>query len=407
MRILQLCNKVPYPPDDGGRIAMLNMAKGFVENGCEVFSLSMSTAKHNLCVNDIPFELKSTIHFEAVKVDASITKYGILSNLFFSKEPFTASRFNSPSYIDRLIDLLKDNNFDIVHIEGLYLLFCIPIIRKYSKSIISYRAHNIEHEIWQRSIENEPSFLRRLYLKILVKRIRNFKAKYLNSYDLLVPITAKDEFRLNHLGNIRPSFVSSTGVDIADNERVNVKGSNNSLFYIGALDWPPNREGLDWFVRNVWLNIHEKHPDIEFLVAGRNAPAEFEDFLIKTKGIKYLGEVPDSKEFILSSKVMIVPLLSGSGMRIKIIEGMSLGRCILSTSIGAEGITISHKENIIIANDSAELIENIEFLLDNPDRIKLIGYNAYKFIKSEYNNKAIVGELLSFYQKHLVVKNGK
>ena len=136
---------------------------------------------------------------------------------------------------------------------------------------------------------------------------------------------------------------------------------------------------------------------MKFYIAGRNAPDSIKN--INEPNVVFLGEVDDAYEFMQGKAIMIVPLLSGSGMRIKIIEGMALGKSIVSTAIGAEGIAVHDGEDIILANDAEKFREGIESLLDNFDKFETIGRNARKFVEENYDNLSISKALVAFYKE--------
>lgn len=321
MRILQLMNKVPWPPKDGGAIACLNMTKGFSMLGNEVTVLSMNTSKHHIRMKDMPADIRSKADFRLVEVPATLSWIEAAFNLVFSKLPYNAQRFISDDFSVELVKLLSEKKFDVIQLEGLYLCPYIPVIRKYSDALIAYRAHNIEYEIWDRTAKLSNG-LRSKYLQNLSRRIKRFEISYLNQYDLLIPITDRDGQILDALGNTKPKHTSQTGIDFASLVPTAKKLEFPSLFHIGALDWAPNQEGLIWFFDKCWPRIHRDYPEVKFYLAGRNAPEWFER-RIKLEGVEYLGEINDAYDFINSKAIMVVPLFSGSGMRIKIIEGMS------------------------------------------------------------------------------------
>jgi glycosyltransferase involved in cell wall biosynthesis len=391
-------NKVPWPPKDGGAIACLNLTKGFSMLGHEVTVLSMNTTKHHIRIKDMPADLRKKADFRLVEVPASINWFEATLNLLFSKLPYNAQRFISDEFSQELAKLLNEKSFDIIQLEGLYLCPYIPVIRKYSKALISYRAHNIEYEIWERTATLSEGF-RSKYLRNLSKRIKRFEVSYLNAYDLLVPITDRDGTILDKLGNSKPRHTSQTGIDFASLVPTARKLEFPSLFHIGALDWAPNQEGLIWFFTNCWPKIHSQNPELKFYLAGRNAPEWFER-IIKLEGVVYLGEINDAYDFINSKAVMVVPLFSGSGMRIKIIEGMALGKPIVTTDIGTEGIPTENGENILIANDVDRFVDAINQLIHDRALSDRIGKKAIGFIQEKYDNLSQAEALVEFYKQH-------
>lgn len=397
MKILFLCHKMPYPPVDGGAIASLNMITGFADLKHEVSVLAMGTPKHNTSLEQIPNDLKNNISWNQVYVDTKINPTIALINLLFSKKPYNAIRFINKAYSVKLAQILNIQ-FDIIQLEGLYLAPYIPEIRKVSKALISLRAHNVEWKIWQRLSHTEATFYKKYYYGILARRIKAMELNALSNVDLLIPITSKDQNELPMVSADR-SFVSQTGI-LKQNISQEPVSNNKSLFHIGALDWIPNQEGIKWFIKHVWLKVQQQYPEWDFKIAGRNAPSNFEKDL-NNYPVEYIGEVEDAKKFIDQNNIMIVPLLAGSGMRIKIIEGMARGKCIVTTPIGAEGIKVTNNKNIIIADNSDKMIESLIDLMNSPEKVKNIATNALEFIRYNFENSKLVEDLATFYQKIL------
>ncbi len=398
MRILQVTNKIPYPTKDGGAIACMNLTRGFSLLGHKVTILSMNTAKHNILLDEIPEPIKDLAEFRLVKVPARIYLISALWNLLFSRKPYNAVRFISKDFKVELKKLLEDNNFDVVQLEGLYVCPYIPVIRKYSSAKIVYRAHNIEHEIWDRTAFNSKG-IKKWYLKILTSRIKKFETRLLNDYDLIVPITERDGNLLNTLGNTKPSHISQTGIDASELIPSAKNLEHPSLFHIGSMEWTPNQEGLVWFLDNCWNEIHRKYPTLKFYVAGRNAPAWLQKKLV-APNVVFEGEVADAYEFMNSKSIMIVPLYSGSGMRIKVIEGMALGKPIVSTKVGTEGIATTSGKNIIVAENAEMFINSICELIENREYFDSISINAIEFIHEKFDNLTTASKLVEFYKKH-------
>jgi glycosyltransferase involved in cell wall biosynthesis len=399
MRILQLMNKVPWPPKDGGAIACMNMTKGFSMLGHEVTVLSMNTSKHHIRIKDMPANIRNQAEYHLVEVPASINWLEATVNLLFSDLPYNAQRFISDEFSQQLAQLLSVKTFDVIQLEGLYLCPYIPVIRKYSEALIVYRAHNIEYEIWDRTAKLSEG-LRSKYLHNLSKRIKRFEISYLNEYDLLVPITDRDGIILDSLGNIKPRHTSQTGIDFASLVPTAKKLEFPSLFHIGALDWAPNQEGLIWFFDHCWTRIHSQNPDMRFYLAGRNAP-EWLERRFKLDGVVYMGEINDAYDFINSKAIMVVPLFSGSGMRIKIIEGMALGKPIVTTDVGTEGIPTVDGNNIMIANDADQFVESINRLINDRALSDQIGKNAIGFIQEKFDNLSQASALIEFYKNQI------
>ncbi len=399
MRILQVTNKVPYPAKDGGAIACMNLSKGFSQLGHQVTILSMNTIKHHVNIDDIPESVLGIANFKLVDVPAGISAWQAAVNLIFSNKPYNAVRFISDRFSKALEKLLDESEFDVIQLEGLYLCPYIPLIRKKTKALIVYRAHNIEHEIWKRTMQISKG-IKRFYLQNLSKRIFKFEKALLNSYDLLVPITSRDEEILNQMGNVRPSHVSQTGIDTSVMLPNAKKLEHPALFHLGSMEWAPNQEALLWFVEKCWPLIQKKYPELKFYVAGRNAPHWLQKKM-ELRNIVFVGEVEDAYDFINSKSIMIVPLFSGSGMRVKIIEGMALGKSIVTTPIGVEGITVENRKHLLIASNEVEFANAVSDLIEDEELFRTTGRNAIEFIQEKFDNLATAGKLIDFYQQNL------
>jgi glycosyltransferase involved in cell wall biosynthesis len=397
MKILQVTNKVPYPIKDGGAIACMNLTRGFSLSGHKVTVLAMNTRKHHIIHGELPEAITDLAEFRLVEVPAPISKIAALVNFLFSRKPYNAVRFISEPFKKELKKVLRKKKYDIVQLEGLYVCPYIPVIRKYSQAKIVYRAHNIEHEIWERTAAMSKGW-ERIYFRNLARRIKKFEKKWLNQYDLLVPITERDGRILDELGNTKPKFVSQTGIDSSVLIPNSKKLKHPTLFHIGSLEWTPNQEGLLWFMEQCWPKIHQQFPELKFYIAGRNAPGWFRR-KIELPNVVFEGEIPDAYDFINSKSIMVVPLFSGSGMRIKIIEGMALGKSIVTTPVGTEGISTTEGENIMIAETAEKFVESISRLIEDREFFEKIGRNAIEYIHEKFDNLAAAAALIEFYKQ--------
>jgi polysaccharide biosynthesis protein PslH len=394
MRILVLSPKLPYPPKDGGAIATLCLSEGLAAHGHSITIMAMNTSKHYYDASELP--CFNNIKFITVDVNTDINYLKALYNLLFSRMPYNATRFISQEYTLNLIELLKKEEFDIIQIEGLYLCLYIPLLRNYSKAKISYRSHNIEYEIWQRICREEINVFKRWYLRILTKRIKHMEIQNHNKYDCLVPISQVDAYELNRMGNTKPQCTIQFGINDFHPRGSSDEVEFSSLFYIGALDWTPNQSAILWFIEHVWLKLRNENSQLKFYISGRNAPKWFQHKL-KSYPVEYVGEVENARDFMLNKAIMVVPLFSGSGMRVKIIQGMALGKVIVTTSIGAEGIECRNQEHLVIANTADDFMQAISALLADRQLYNRIAENAHTFVKENFDNFTLTKKLSDFY----------
>jgi glycosyltransferase involved in cell wall biosynthesis len=395
MRILQLCNKMPYPAMDGYALAVMNLAKAFSTAGNTVGLLCMNTTRHYVDEKRIPAALNEKLKLQAVKVDNRISAGDAFVKLLQNRS-YNVSRFISKDFDLALQKALKDLDPGIVQLEGLYLTPYIDTIRKYSKAKIALRAHNVEHLIWYRNSEQEKNFAKKVYLKLLARQLLKYEKNMLGQVDLLVPVSPIDAGVFNDLGNKKPVHVCPVSYDdLGKDEPITCEP--DSAFFIGSLDWIPNAEGLQWFLANVWDKVHREFPRLKFYIAGRNIPSSIKSD--EKKNIFVIGEVENGRNWMQGKRIMVVPLFAGSGMRVKIVEGLSQGKVIISTGIGAEGIPVEHKKEVLIADSAEEFIEAFRFCREE-EKMQEMEKQAKRFAEQHYSATATARGLLDFYQKH-------
>jgi glycosyltransferase involved in cell wall biosynthesis len=393
MNILQLCNKSPWPPKEGGPIAMHALTQGLTRLGHRVDVLAMSTPKYPVDADSVPECVAGIFHL--VKVNNSVTVYGAFANLF-SRRSYHVTRFVSKRFELELVKLLQSRNYDIVQLETIFVAPYIDVIRKYSNARIVLRAHNIEHLIWQRIAKSTVNPVTRKYIRYLSGKLSSYELSVFKSVDAVAAISPQDEAFIKSLNIAKPLALVPFGVSAENYTLPAAEPEWPSLFHLGSMDWFPNQEGMRWFITQVWPLVQREYPEIKLYLAGRNMPK----WLMHSEfpGVSVIGEVPDAAQFMASKGVMIVPLFSGSGVRIKIIEGMALAKPVISTTVGAEGINCTNGENIILADDPISFVREIRMLTQNREKAAALGQKARELILREHNADIATAKLVALYE---------
>lgn len=396
MKVLQLCNKPPFPPVDGGTLAMNSITQGLLSAGCKVKVLSMTTDKHPVLDDRIPDHYRQATRFESVYVDLSIRPLDA-GVAMLCGDSYHVRRFESKAFAARLAQVLKDETFDIVHVESIFLAPYVPVIRRHSQAPIFLRAHNVENQIWHRIAQSERNPFKKWYIKHLALTLAAYEREHINDFDGVVSITDNDAeyFRAN---GCRKSIVTIPFAITPAYEASQLEESA-TLFHLGSMDWLPNQEGVRWFLDQVWPLVHSQIPSVTLFLAGRKMP---DDLLnLHLEGVNVVGEVPDAASFIASKQINVVPLLSGSGIRVKIIEAMSMGKVVITTTRGAQGIPCTDGENLLIADTPQQFANQIKRCVDDAAFREHVGRNARQFIADTYCIETLTRKLLDYYEKHL------
>jgi polysaccharide biosynthesis protein PslH len=364
--------------------------------GHEVHLLAINTPKHHQPDNIIPHIASQKYVF----VDTRLSPFKAFVNLFKSSS-YNIERFISDNFEKALIDILRKNTYDIIQFEGAYVAWYVDLVRMHADCPVLLRAHNIEYTIWKRLSENSRNPLKRAYFKFLTKRLKKFEAEYYPKFDGIATITPEDTIRLITLGITTPHKIIPVAVHIEKNS-ASISPKPFTVFILSSFDWLPNQEAVHWFLKNVWPGLIQKLPQLELHIAGKNMPDYFHR--LEAKNVVVHGFVNSSAEFMRQHDLMAVPLLSGGGMRVKIIEGMSLGKAIISSPVGAEGILCENGKNILIADKPADWIKKISGYFRNKAGYGQIGENARQLAAREYSNEKITKDFLDFYKELIATR---
>ncbi len=394
MRILQLCNKPPYPPIDGGSKAMHNLTRGLLAGGHEVKVLCISTPKHPLDVDAIPRAYADATQIECVFVDTSMNVVDAFTDLV-TMDNYNISRFFSADMDIRLIRLLSERRFDVILLESLFATPYIATIRRYTKARIVLRSHNLEHVIQERIATGERNFLKKPYRQFLARQLKKYEMAVLEQVDGVAAISPSDATKFAAHCKSTPIATIPFGVDPAEYDTPPATGTP-VFFHLGSMDWLPNEEGIRWLLESVWPKVLKKHPKAKLHLAGNKMPKDLCDS--DMEGATVSGRVRNALNWMATRHVMVVPLFSAGGMRVKIIEGMALGKCVISTPIGAEGIDFTDGRDILIAKTAADFAEQMIGLLEDPERATVIGKHARKLVEERYSDRRIVRDLVSFFK---------
>lgn len=375
MNILQLCNKSPLPPKEGGSIAMYHLAQALITNGHSVDVLSVSTPKYNPSQIIIDEFLKSDYTYENVFINTNVTAAGAIKS-FLKGEPYHIIRFIHDNFSKVLLEKLQKKKYDLVIFETLYMSPYLDVVRENSDAICMLRSHNIEHQIWKRIALNENNLLKKWYLNYLANGLKKYEIQTIGNFDLIACISdAEKEYYRSVSPGCRAELLPF-GIEISVSEQNSARGSG--FYHIGSMDWWPNIEGIQWLLHHVIPVLEKKCPQIRISLAGRNMPEWVRD--CKSPIIEVIGEVNNATEFIESKSVLIVPLLSGSGIRIKIIEAMSVGKAVISTTTGAEGIHVTNDVDICLADEPEAFADAIIKLFHHPEKASSVGLKGMELI---------------------------
>lgn len=400
MRILVLTNRIPYPLNDGGNLAVNNMLEGLLMQQTEISLLSMNTTRHWVAEEQFPplfGQLKQVI---TVPVDNRIKPVAALTHLVRGKS-YNIARFISPEFATALVALLQQHSFDVVLLEGLFVTPYVPLIRKHSKATICYRQHNVEYEIWSRLARTTGNPLKRWYLQRLARALKQYELAHKNDYDLIAAISPVDAAHYQAAGCTIPIVTVPYALPAAQICKDPTGADDLSLYHIGAMDWQPNQEGILWFLEQVWPAVIEQVPEAKLHLAGRNMPESFTNG--RWPGVIIAGTVPDARIFEQDKNILIVPIHSGGGIRVKILQAMARGKAVITTSVGLQGIEAAEDgKEVLVADTATGFAAHCINLLHHTNRVAQLGEQAFQLISTHYNLEQISDRFVAaLHRQHL------
>lgn len=390
MKILLLANKYPYPPRDGSSIAILSSLRAWVRAGAEVHLASLNPKKSRVDARALPVDLRQKVQVHSFDIDTDVTPWGASSNLL-GERPYHISRFYRKDIAHYLERLLQEVQFDVAQWEG---PFMGEYLSHFQQTTTTHwlRAHNVEHRIWMRMAERSTNPLKRWYLKIQANRLKKFELDFAQKMQALLAISEVDALFFETEIPQLQSMVWLPGVDVQAYPHWN-NPEADCITTLASFDWEPNREGVNWFLEEVLPLIR---PEVKIKIGGRNMPADWK----KNSRVEWTEDVNDAKAFVLQGAVNFIPLWSGSGIRIKMVEGAAMGIPMVATSIAAEGSGLQHEKELIIADDAHAFAVAIHRLLDDAKLRKEYSLHARTFAEKHYDLASLGQNLMDFYQKN-------
>lgn len=378
MKVLVLSHKPPYPIVDGGCLAMSRFLMDLSETVTHIDYLTLSTHKH-------PFDPKAfqglnlpNVTFQGIEID---TKLKVLPAIrcLLTKRSYHTKRFLDVKVSKLLQEKLSATNYDAVIFESLYAAIYTAEIRTFFKGKICYRSHNLEYRIWEDLAKNEQKPLKSWYIGQLAKTLKKEERAIWNQIDCIFSISKEDAVIMREETLKTVHYLSSS----MPNHMHDIHWSSNKICFLGAFDWEPNMEAINWFIQDVFPVLLDKFPNLEFHIAGRKS--ELIPVEIRRKNVVIHGFVENPLDFIAENGLFVASLQSGSGIKMKVLEAMSIGApCVLTTK-AAEGLTI--QEMMPVHQNKESYIADIIDLLNNESKQKIRGEIGKEHIQSNFSSQ--------------------
>jgi glycosyltransferase involved in cell wall biosynthesis len=401
MKILFLTLIVPYPPDAGPRIKTWHVLRYLSEKG---YSITLLTFVRKEEEKYLPYLHQICERVIAIPIQRSkIRDVLALSKSLLGGSPFLIERDSRPAMTKTAKELLQKELFDVIHIDQVNMAqFILDNNGHHTSSKTIFDAHNATWLILERMRTTAPALMKPI-IALEAKKLRNYENQLVQKVDHVLTVTENDRQLLIENPddeNLKSKFhVIPIAVNTLELRPVERKEGSNQILTIGSLNYPPNADGIRWFLRDIFPEIKRQKPEAALTIIGKNPPKDF--FTLASPfgdAIQITGYVEDLTPYLEKSALMVVPVLAGGGMRVRILEAFSRGIPVVTTSIGLEGIAAENGRDVIVEDDPIEFANAVVALLDNPAEQRRLAYNARDLVTTLYDWKAVLQELDKVYQ---------
>ena len=395
IRILFLSPTVPFPLTDGGRIRVFNLLKQIATQD-DVTLLALETQPTDAEGVAQLQQLGIRVHLVPNAQTLPSVSFATLLKAFLKRQPITVVRYDLPAYRQKFKELIATGTFDLVHYEMFHTAQFHTEARL--PSVLSQQ--NVDSAIWRRLCgETVNPFYKFAYWtqQLAFQRYERILSPKFDAVTCTSDIDAAVFQR--HCAEDVIEIIPN-GVDVTHYLPDFSAEAPAHLIYIGSMDWYPNEDAVDFFADEVLPEIQERVPDVRFSIVGGNPSARVQK-LAERKGVVVTGRVLEIKPYFAEATVFVVPLRIGSGTRLKILEALAMGKAIVSTSVGAEGLDLKDGEEIFIADESTVFAEAVTRLLTDASLRRRIGENGRARVERDYDWRSIGEKLHLLYTKIL------
>jgi len=402
MKILLITHLLPYPPKGGVTLRNYNLLKETAANN-EIHMVTFYQRVHHeddRALRDGIEEIRKLCkHLEVYPIPTDYNRLGWFTLLFFnlfSLTPYSVWRYSSKKMTAVIKKIIREESFDLMELGTIALGNFSRLAPDLPKVLVH---HNIESHLLQRRSKYYKNPLARLYVAYQGWKLKRYERKISAQIDYHTAVSQEDKNIL--LENCRDAKIEvvPNGVDTDYFQATNAPVIPNSLIYVGGMTWFPNHDAIRYFLEEIWPLVKAEIPDASLTHIGRQTTDEFEKLARKDRSLRFLGFVGDIRPEITQAAVYMVPLRIGGGTRLKILDALSMGSAIVSTSIGCEGIDVTDGEDILVADDPQTFAQKIIHLFRHPEVREEMSRRARRTALEKYSWKIIAPKLENVYRK--------
>lgn len=396
--VLWLSHLLPYPPKGG----VLQRSYNLIKEASKKHRITLlAFNQRNLCSSQKEMEdgIQHLSQFcdiaEVMPIEADsskLSKLMLIAKGLLPGQTYTVSWLESEAYKEKLKLLLREKQFDLIHVDTISLAPYVADLSNYRKVL---NHHNIESLMMLRRAENESNLLKKLYFLQEGKKLTSYEKLVCEKFDLNITCSDLDAERLNKIVPGIKSQGIPNGVDLNYFYPLDLPIKKNSIVFAGGLSWYPNLDAMKFFLNEVWPRLTKEIPDVSMTVIGRSPPEWMMEMQKRYENLTVTGFVDDVRPYIASAYLYVCPIRDGGGTKLKVLDALAMGKLLIANPIACEGISVEDGKNVIFAATPDEYVSAIKDAFADPEKAHQIASSAHDLIKAKYNFQKI-GEDLSF-----------
>ncbi|MBZ0278029.1 MAG: glycosyltransferase family 4 protein [Anaerolineae bacterium] len=393
MRVLLLTQVLPYPPDSGPKVKTYYVLKYLAEqHEVTLVSFVRDTDKpeyiqhlQNLCHRVITVPITRSPVRDLMFLGQSLLK----------GQPWMMLRDERPEMRQALVELAKTETFDVVHADQLNMgQYALPFTN--SRKVLDL--HNALWVLYKRLAETLPLTKPMKYILLRDWRLlKRYEGDLCRTFDAVTAVSQEDKLALQEAGARDGITVIPIAVDTTEQAQVERKPSGPHIIHIGTMYWPPNIDGITWFLDEIYPLIKQQVPDVRCTLIGARPPASIVERGEQDPSLTVTGYVEDPLPYFQDASMMVVPLRAGGGMRVKILNALSQGIPMVSTTVGCEGIAVTNEEDILVADDPRAFADACVRLVTDAQINAQITQNGRTMVEQRYDYRQACRPLDTIY----------
>ncbi len=399
MRVAIIDEELPFPTNSGKRLRTLNLISRLASKHQITYlchrnpdAVEQSQAERHLC--ELGVETQTVPREIAPKSGASF--YCRLASNLFSPVPYSVQSHDSHAVRKVVQELSAKGEIDLWHVEWTPYAQCV---RGMVTAPWLVMAHNIESQIWLRYYQSERNPLKRWYIGQQLRKFRRFEQRVFDESSQNIVVSEADAELAADWFSVRPPEVVANGVDLDYFRPVARIRAPATILFLGSLDWRPNQDAVRFLLDRIWPNLYSRCPGVRLSIVGRRPPTWMIEAIGRQQGAELHSDVPDVRPHLEAARAMVVPLRIGGGSRLKILEAAAAGVPVVSTAVGAEGLSLASGRHYLEAESAESIAEALAILVNDSAKSDRIATAARQHVQEHYGWDACAERLDEIWRK--------